>query len=437
MDDDDFEERLRAQLRHRIRPMRGRDPRERDRQVTPLELLYDLTYVVAFAAASDLLAEHLGTGDVWPAIGAFAFAVWAVSWAWFNYSWFASAYGNDDLVLRIATIVQMVGVIVLTFGLPQSFAAAADGASPNNALMVAGYVVMRVPLIVLWVRAAREDPAHRANAVSWVVIVTAAQVGWILTVAVPLPVPVTVVAIVVIAVFEMVAPVLATTRLGYSPWNAGHVAERFSLLTLITIGEVIAGTTAAVGALTNEMGWSPEAVLIAASGLFVAAAVWWTYSLVPSRLVLERRPERTFSWRYAHLALFGTIAAIGAGLHLTTLAVEHGGVTLLGIALALTVPFALTVIVMLAIWSVLLRSFDLSHVPLVLATLVPLLVAVVVASLVAPAEAFDTTAPGAMGALSTVVGLVALSAVIEVVGHEVVGYRHTMEAWRRTAPGAG
>ena len=434
---DDFSERLRMQLRHRIRPMRGRDPREPDRQTTPLELLYDLTYVVAFAAASDLLAEHLGAGAVWSAIGAFAFAVWAVSWAWFNYSWFASAFGNDDVVLRIATIVQMVGVIVLTFGLPRSFAAAAEGESPNNALMVAGYVVMRVPLIVLWLRAGREDQAHRRNAVSWVVVIAVAQVGWILTVLLPMPVDVTVAAIVVLVAFEMVAPVVATTRLGHSPWNAGHVAERFSLLTLITIGEVIAGTTAAVGALTNEAGWSIEAVLIAASGLFIAAAVWWTYTLVPSRLVLERLPERTMSWRYAHFALFGTITAIGAGLHLTTLAVEHGGVTLLGIALALTVPFALTVIVMLAIWSVLMRSFDLSHVPLVLATLVPLLAAVVVGALVGPGEAFDTAAPGSSGALSAVVGLVALSAVVEVVGHEAVGYRHTMHAWRRTAPVAG
>ena len=69
---------------------------------------------------------------------------------------------------------------------------------------------------------------------------------------------------------------------------------------------------------------------ISVASAFIAAAVWWTYTLVPSRLVLEQLPERTFSWQYAHFALFGTITAIGAGLHLTTLAVEHGGVTLLG-----------------------------------------------------------------------------------------------------------
>lgn len=432
---DTFASRLQEQLRHRVRLMPGRDPRQRDRSATPLELLYDLTYVVAFAAASDQLAEYLGEGTVWPALGAFVFAVWAVSWAWLNYSWFASAYGNDDLLLRLATIVQMIGVIVLIYGLPVSFEAAAHGESPNNMLLVIGYVVMRVPLIALWIRASTQDPEHRRNALSYVAIISVAQLGWILTALLPLPAPVTVALIVGIALAEMVAPVVATRRYGVSPWNAGHLAERFALLTLITIGEVIAGTTAAVGALTQEVGWSPEAVLIVSSGLLIAAAVWWTYFLVPSRLVLEQRPERTFAWRYAHLALFGSIAAIGAGLHLTTIAVEHGGVSLLGIALALAVPLATTICLIFLIWSVLMRSFDLTHLPLLLITMAPLAGAVVVGALFHPQQALDLDEPGAMTLLSVVVGLVALGAVIEVVGHEIVGFAHTLAAWRRAPSG--
>jgi low temperature requirement protein LtrA len=429
---DTFGSRLREELQHRVRRMPGRDPDQRGRSATPLELLYDLTYVVAFAAASDQLAEHLGAGTVWPAIGAFAFAVWAVSWAWMNYSWFASAYGNDDVLLRVATIVQMIGVIVLIYGLPVSFEAAAHGESPNNMLMVIGYVIMRVPQIGLWIRAAIHDPGRRQIALSHVAIISVAQLGWISTAILPLPVPVTVTILVGLAVAEMVAPVLAAGRYGFTPWNAGHVAERFALLTLITIGEVIAGTTAAVGALTQEQGWSFEAVLIAASGLLIAASVWWTYFLVPSRLVLEERPERTFAWRYAHLALFGSIAAIGAGLHLTTIAVEHGGVSLLGIALALAAPLATTIILIFTTWSVLMRSFDLTHLPLLALTLAPLVGAVVVGATSHPQQALDLEEPGAMTLLSVVVGLVALGAVIEVVGHEIVGFRHTLAAWRRT-----
>ncbi|MFF1877318.1 low temperature requirement protein A [Leifsonia sp. NPDC058230] len=416
--------------------MPGRDPQERGRTTTPLELLYDLTYVVAFAAASDQLAEQLGRGDIWPALGAFAFAVWAVSWAWLNFTWFASAYGNDDVLFRLATIVQMIGVIVLIYGLPVSFESAAHGESPNNLLLVIGYIVMRVPLIALWLRAAVEDPPHRRNAISYVVIISVVQVGWFVTAIAGLPVVVTVVSLVVLAMAEMIGPVVAAERYGYAPWNAGHIAERFALLTLITIGEVIAGTTAAVGVLTQVQGWSVEAVLIAASGLVIAASVWWSYFLVPSRLVLEKRPERTFGWRYAHLPLFGSIAAIGAGLHLATIALEHGGVSLLGIALALAVPLATTVALIFLIWSVLMRSFDLTHLPLLLATLAPLAAALAVGAGTQPHQALDLEAPGALTALSAVIGLVALGAVVEVVGHETVGFGHTLRAWRQTRAGA-
>jgi low temperature requirement protein LtrA len=63
--------------------------------------------------------------------------------------------------------------------------------------------------------------------------------------------------------------------------------------------------------------------MIASSGLVLAAALWWAYFLIPSRTVLEKWPERTWAWRYAHLPIFGAIAAVGAGLRVTAAAVEH------------------------------------------------------------------------------------------------------------------
>jgi hypothetical protein len=87
--------------------------------------------------------------------------------------------------------------------------------------------------------------------------------------------------------------------------------------------------------------------------------------------------------------------------------------------------------VIFLIWSVLLHSFDLTHLPLLVVTLAPLALAVVVGALTMPGEAFDLEEPGATTALCAVVGLVALGAIIEVVGHEVVGFRHTLDAWER------
>ena len=106
-------------VRHTAVTMSGRDPHERDRTATPLELLFDLTFVVAFGIAADELAHFLAEDHVSAGIVGFCFAMFAVSWAWINFAWFASAYDTDDWVYRLTTMVQMVGVLVLALGLPR------------------------------------------------------------------------------------------------------------------------------------------------------------------------------------------------------------------------------------------------------------------------------------------------------------------------------
>src|ERR1700712_3592738 len=108
-------------LRHAVRRMSGRNPHETGRASTPLELLFDLTFVIAFGVASDELARLLAGGHTGAAVGGFCLATVAVSWAWVNFSWFASAYDTDDWIFRLTTMVQMVGVIILSLGLPQAF----------------------------------------------------------------------------------------------------------------------------------------------------------------------------------------------------------------------------------------------------------------------------------------------------------------------------
>ena len=84
-----------------------------------------------------------------------------MSWAWINFAWFASAYDTDDWMYRLTTMVQMVGVIVLALGLPRMFASLEHGEHVDNGVMVLGYVIMRVPMIAQWMRAARQDPDRR------------------------------------------------------------------------------------------------------------------------------------------------------------------------------------------------------------------------------------------------------------------------------------
>ena len=93
--------------------MAGRDPHETGRAATPLELLFDLTFVVAFGIAASQFAHLLAEGHVAAGLAAFFFAMFAVCWAWINFTWFASAYDTDDWVYRLTTMLQMVGVLIL------------------------------------------------------------------------------------------------------------------------------------------------------------------------------------------------------------------------------------------------------------------------------------------------------------------------------------
>ena len=98
------------------RPMEARAVDERSRTATPLELLFDLTFVVAVAQAAARLAEDVAAGHVLHGAGAFLMVFFAIWWAWMNFTWFASAYDADDVPYRIATFVQMAGVLVLAAG---------------------------------------------------------------------------------------------------------------------------------------------------------------------------------------------------------------------------------------------------------------------------------------------------------------------------------
>ena len=98
---------------HRIRRMSGRDPHEANRVATPLELLFDLTFVISVGVAASQLAHALAAGHVVAGVVSFGITTFAVCWAWINFSWFASAYDTDDWIYRLATMLQMVGVIIL------------------------------------------------------------------------------------------------------------------------------------------------------------------------------------------------------------------------------------------------------------------------------------------------------------------------------------
>lgn len=125
-------------LAHRLRRMSGRDPDEHGRASTPLELLFDLTFVVAVGQAANLFAHSVFEGHTWTGLIAFAIAVFAIVWAWINFSWFGSAFDTDDWVFRVVTMVQMVGVCIAALGLPALFHSIDEGGHVDNASSSSG-----------------------------------------------------------------------------------------------------------------------------------------------------------------------------------------------------------------------------------------------------------------------------------------------------------
>ena len=63
---------------HRRQAMAGRDPHEPHRTATPLELLYDLIFVVAIGSTSSQLSSALSAGQWWTGLVGFAFCMVAI-----------------------------------------------------------------------------------------------------------------------------------------------------------------------------------------------------------------------------------------------------------------------------------------------------------------------------------------------------------------------
>jgi low temperature requirement protein LtrA len=403
---------------HHRRRFSGRDPAEGHRASTPLELLYDLTIVVAFGTAADELAHYVAEDHVGAGVAGFAFATFAVSWAWLNYSWFASAYDTDDWVFRLATMMQMVGVIVLSLGLPQMFASIDHGDTLNNHVMVAGYVVMRVSLVFLWWQVSRHDRERARTAVTYMTTVGIAQVGWVALAVVDLPVGTTFLALSPLVVLELVGPFIAERRTG-TPWHAHHIAERYGLLVIITLGEVILGTVAALNAVVHgEAGWSVDAALLAIAGVGLTFGCWWMYFSVPWAAPLVRHRERGFVFGYGHLVIFGALAAMGAGLHVAAYALEDAAkIGATGTVLTVAIPFAVYVAMFYVLYSSLVRTFDPFHVGLIVVTAALLILSVALAS--------------AGVAVPACLVVLALAPAVTVVGYETLGHRHMAEALER------
>jgi low temperature requirement protein LtrA len=310
--------------------MRARGMHEVHRVSTPLELFFDLCFVVAVSQAASQLHHALGSDH--PGVGVLHYVMvfFAVWWAWMNFTWFASAYDTDDGVYRVTTLVQITGVLILAAGVPRAF----EG---DWRIGIAGYVVMRLAMVSQWLRAAKADPERRRTALRYAAAISIVQVGWVLWPILPLWL------FVPLGLVELLIPVWAE-RTALTTWHPHHITERYSLFTLIVLGEsVLAATTATQAALDSGTGLGDLATL-AASGLLIVFGMWWLYFDRPTHYLLTSL-RTSIMWGYSHYLVFASAAAVGAGLEEAVQAHDH-------IGWAIAVPVAVYV---LSAWALQVR----------------------------------------------------------------------------------
>jgi low temperature requirement protein LtrA len=285
--------------------MRARGGGEPHRVATPLELFFDLCFVVAVAQAANSLHHALSADHVGQALVSYPMVFFAVWWAWMNFTWFASAYDTDDVAYRLAVLVQIAGVLILAAGIPRLFD------DHDLVVVTLGYAVMRVSLAGQWLRAAYQDPPARRTNLRYAIGVSVCMAGWLVLLV--LPDPWQAVGFVVMVVAELSVPIIAERHASTS-WHPHHIAERYGLFTLIVLGEsVLAATFAVQESLDAGQGFASLAAT-AGGGLLVVFSMWWVYFAAPTEEPVTETGLDSFRWGYGHYFVFASAAAVGAGL---------------------------------------------------------------------------------------------------------------------------
>jgi low temperature requirement protein LtrA len=325
-----------------------RDPGEEHRASTPLELLFDLCFVVAVGQAAARLHHSVGEAHVGHGLLGYVGVFFAIWWAWMNFSWFASAYDQDDVLYRLLTLVQMSGVLVLATGVDAAFE------TQDFTRVTVGYVIMRVPMTLQWLRAAAGDPTRRAIALRYAGGLVITQTGWIVRLALPHSLGTLSWAVLVVA--ELTVPIWAERAGPTTPWHREHISERYGEFTLIVLGESVLATMLA--AKTLPVTWETAGAGIGA--MLLLFSIWWAYFDPPGSTKMRVDEHTSWLWGYSHLPIFAAVAALGAGLSVAAEVLAHEShLSEVGAAYAVAVPVCVYYLVLTMLHSQIAEGFSL------------------------------------------------------------------------------
>jgi low temperature requirement protein LtrA len=294
------------------RPRRLTAVLREESRVTPLELFFDLVFVLALTQCTALMADD----PTWEGLTRGMLVLGVMWWSWVGYAWLTSVVNPEEGAVRLVVFAAMAAFLVVALCVP--------GAFGDEALLFAcAYGIVRFSQIALFVLASRDDPGLR-RAVWGLLASTAVGVG--LLVAASFADGTLQGAIWALALaLDMAGPLLIDP----SGWRLepGHFAERHGLIVIIALGESIVAI--GVGA---EAGVTTGVVVAAIVGIVIAAALWWLYfdivALVAERRLSNAAPGRERntiardSFSYLHLPMVAGIVLVALGMKKT---LEHVG----------------------------------------------------------------------------------------------------------------
>jgi low temperature requirement protein LtrA len=279
-------------------------------QVTPLELFFDLVFVLALTQCTTLIVRT----PTWEGMLKGVLVLGVLWWSWVGYAWLTSVLDPEEGTVRLVMFAAMAAFLVAALCVPGVFGAEA-------LLFACTYAVVRTAHIMLFMLASREDDALR-SAVIGLAASTAIAVGLLLLAAFTSG-AVQLGLWGVALVFDAGGPFL----FGADGWKLvpGHFAERHGAIVIIALGESVVAIGVGAKAVIGT-----GVVVAAVLGIVVAAALWWAYFDVAA-IVAGRRLEKATegrerneiardSYSYLHFPMVAGIGLIAVGMKLT---IEH------------------------------------------------------------------------------------------------------------------
>jgi len=281
-------------------------------RVTPLELFFDLVFVLALTQCTALMAAN----PSWEGLAKALLVLGVMWWAWTGYAWLTSVVDPEDGLVRVTIFTAMAALLVVALCVPEAF----DDSAP---LFACAYGVVRAAHIALFIVASREEPGLRRSVVG---LAGGTAVGVGLLVAASFFDDGTQGALWALA---LALDVAEPFFFGAEGWKLvpAHFVERHGLIVLIALGESIV----AIG-VGSEIGVDAGVVTAAVLGVVIAAAIWWLYfdvvALVAERRLIKAEVGREQneiardSYSLLHFPMVAGIVLLALGLKKT---LEHVG----------------------------------------------------------------------------------------------------------------